>query len=68
MVSNESVESRVSLMCRLYAVLPLSDSVLFYVPFHRKEKFFGRSDIMDQITQRLETTSGVAIAGKGGVG
>jgi hypothetical protein len=52
----------------LYAVLPVTESVLIFVPFHRKENFVGRSDIMNQITQRLETTSRVAIAGKGGVG
>jgi len=41
---------------------------LFTVPFERDTDFVGRSDILEQIDQKLKNHSRVALAGIGGVG
>ncbi|KAJ9655262.1 hypothetical protein H2201_008839 [Coniosporium apollinis] len=41
---------------------------MFAVPFERDPKSVGRSDIMDQLDQRLAVQSRVALSGIGGVG
>lgn len=38
------------------------------VPFDRDQDFIGREDIIDQIEQRFESQSRVALTGIGGVG
>jgi len=40
----------------------------FLVPFERDEKFVDRTNIMNEITQRHQTQSRVALAGIGGIG
>jgi hypothetical protein len=41
---------------------------LFTVPFERDHNFVGRSDILEQVDQKLKAYSRVALAGIGGVG
>jgi hypothetical protein len=48
--------------------LPMRTKQMFTVPFERDTGFVGRSDILEQIHQKLKHHSRVALAGIGGVG